>query len=200
MLDQLSYYEKLLSEKIADGDEIAFADLYALYAPRLKAYAFKFTHSVADTEEILQESFLKIWLHREKLPQITQLQAWIYKVVARECLQWLRKQAGWQKQVDKMVDYHITATVSTPEEIVKWQELSAAIQTAIEKLPAIRQKIYLQNREQGLKPAAIALALQMPVGTVKNHLSAAVRSIREHLINDGYQLIPLVSLVIAPLF
>lgn len=193
------YKGRELLERVAEGDESAFADIYADYAPRLKAYVLKFTRSAANTEEILQESFLKIWLHRENLPEIAQLQAWIYKVVARECLQWLRRQSNWQNQINKIVLYDSERSVATPEEITKWHELRAAIQTAIDKLPAIRQKIYLKNREEGLKPAAIAAALQMPTGTVKNHLCAAMKFIREYLVKAGYQLTPLLCLIISTL-
>lgn len=40
------YVEKDILNQVSEGDELAFAELYALYTPRLEAYIFKFTQSV----------------------------------------------------------------------------------------------------------------------------------------------------------
>lgn len=190
-----SYQEKELLLRIAEGDEQAFADLYAGFAPRLQAYTVKFTHSATDAEEILQESFLKVWLHREKLPEITQLQAWMYKITARECLLWLRKQNSRQRQLTRVGEEAGNRTIAGPEEIAGRRELEVAIRTAITQLSPIRRRIYFLNREEGLKPAAIAERLQMPVGTVKNHLSIAIKLIREYLVKAGYPLLTVVLML-----
>lgn len=184
----------VLRNSIAEGDEDAFATLYMTYAPGLKAYAWKFTRSTADAEEILQESFLTIWLKREQLPEIKELQAWIYKIVAMNCLQWLRKQTSELHKREQAEHLTPSANNFTPSENLHWKELEKVIHTAILQLTPLRQQIYRMNREQGLKPSAIADQLRMPVGTVKNNLSIAIKTIRDHLTTTGYPLISFILL------
>lgn len=178
--------EAALLSRIAEGDEDAFASLYMGYMPRLKAYAWKFTQSPEDTAEILQESFLLIWLNREKLPELEHAQAWIYKIVARCCLQWLRKQKSDNSRNNLVMALAVNDHIPTPSDVLQWQELTNTLQATIKELPDIKQQIYRLNREEGLKPAAIADLLQMPVGTVKNHLSIAVKTLRAQLLDAGY--------------
>ncbi len=187
--------ENELLISIAEGDEEAFASFYSSYAPRLKAYAWKFTRSREDTEEIIQESFLQVWLHRDKLPGLDHVQAWIYKITARCCLQWIRRQTGENNRVARLAAFNAALVLPTPADFVQWQELKTVVETAINSLPPIRQEIYRINREEGLKPAAIAIRLDMPVGTVKNHLSQAIRSIRDQLLAFGYPVETLIVLL-----
>lgn len=171
--------------RIAEGDEQAFYQLYKTYAPKLRSYVLRSTRSNEDTEEILQAVFIRIWLSRDKLPGIDNVPAWIYTIAARICLQHFRKKKNDQKKLDRYNELQSEHN-STPDELAQLSGIRRMVDDVIGRMPAQRKNIYRLNREQGYKPAEIAEKLSMPVGTVKNHLSAASRDIREALTAAGY--------------
>lgn len=175
--------------RIAEGDEKAFYRLYVEFAPRLRSYIRKFTHSAEDTEEMIQESFMRIWLHRDKLPEIHHLPSWIYRVTARNCLNFLRKQHNEEKKIAHLAKKSSgNEQEEHPLNILQHNEIKRIAQQAVLGLSDSRRTIYRMNREQGLTPAEIAAQLNMPVGTVKNNLTSANKIIREFMAMAGYQI------------
>ena len=61
---------KDLLRKIAKGDRIAFTQFYSCHVNSLYRYIYLFTRSKEETEEILQDIFIKIWENREKLTEL----------------------------------------------------------------------------------------------------------------------------------
>lgn len=183
---QVPYTENDLLARIADGDGDAFYEFYRQYAPRLRAYVLKSTRSESDTEEILQASFIRIWLSRDKIPGIDNIAAWVYTITARVCLQHFRRQKREKERLTRLEATGPPVSVSTPLELMRLEEIRSIIRQVVRQMPATRSTIYRMSREQGRKPAEIARLKGMPVGTVKNHLSAAVREIRESLVAAGY--------------
>jgi RNA polymerase sigma-70 factor (ECF subfamily) len=60
--------EKTLLEQVANGDSNAYAQLYAFYTPLIYRFIYPFTdRSKENTEEIIQDIFLKVWMRKEKL-------------------------------------------------------------------------------------------------------------------------------------
>ncbi|WP_343672410.1 sigma-70 family RNA polymerase sigma factor [Chitinophaga sp.] len=187
--------ERLL--RIAEGDEKAFYSFYKEFAPRLRAYVWKSTRSDADTEEILQATFMRIWLSRDKIPAINNIQAWMYTITANTCLQHFRKQRNDRKKLEQLaLSGKRDHDVSTPIDLVQLEEIKRAIGTALQKMSPRRKLIYRMNREEGKKPAEIAQVLSIPVGTVKNHLSASNKEIRELLIAAGYRAFILICVLL----
>ncbi|WEK35088.1 MAG: sigma-70 family RNA polymerase sigma factor [Candidatus Pseudobacter hemicellulosilyticus] len=183
---QVQYIDKELLARIAAGDGDAFHEFYRHFAPRLRAYVLKSTRSDSATEEILQASFIRIWLSRDKLPDIDNVPAWVYTVTARVCLQHFRRTKREKERMDRLQVVAPAETITTPMELMYLEEIRSVIQRALVQMPDSRRTIYRLSREQGKKPAEIAQLQGMPVGTVKNQLSAAMREIRESLALAGY--------------
>lgn len=183
--------ENELLLRIAEGDERAFFELFKVYTPVLRAYVWKITRSDLDTEEVVQEAFIRIWLHRDKLPGIDNLSAWIYTIAARICYNHLRAALNHQKKLKQLLwaGESQGADWNTPLELTQMEAFQKDVQRAVSQLSEQRKRVYRLNREEGLKPAAIAELLSMPVGTVKNQLSAALSEIRSFLLAAGHQII-----------
>lgn len=182
--------------QIAEGDEQAFSQLYEFYAPQLRAYILKMSRSDETSQEIIQETFIRVWLNRDMLPEIGSFSPWLTTIAARLCFNFLEKTFN-RKRLDKNIQEENVPI--TPEETMNVQEISMIIQQVINALPGHKRTVYGLHREQGLKPAAIAEQLNMPVGTVKNHLSAVNKLIRERLTALGYSF-PLLILTILKIF
>jgi len=172
---------------ISDGDEKAFAILFNHYYPLIRPFVWKFTQSARDTEEILQETFIKIWLHRYKMTEIGHLRAWIFKIASRECLYILRKNLHYrQKMAALQQESGIVNLEETPAELVQVAEISRIVQKAVAQMPVQRKRIYQMSRDEGMKPGEIAEALSLSVSTVKNVLSTSLKYIRDRLVAAGH--------------
>jgi len=175
--------------QLAEGDERVFGELYTHYYTRLRPFIHRFVRSDSDTEEVIQETFVRIWLSRDKLPEIENLDAWIYRIASRECLSHLRKSRRARLEMSLVPEEHQYALVSgemNPAEKLGADQMYTAIERYIENMPKQRKKIYRLSREEGLKPSEIAELLSLSVSTIKNTLSASLKEIRSHLIKLGF--------------
>ena len=70
MLLAAKYDEKTLLAMVATGNREAFTQLYTTHLNNLYRFIFLYTKSKEESEEILQDLFIKIWETREKLPEV----------------------------------------------------------------------------------------------------------------------------------
>lgn len=186
------YNENDLLFRIAEGDEHAFRCLFDWYTPKLRPYLWKSTGSDEDTEDILQETFIKIWMNRDKLAYMENVGGYIYRIAARTCLNYMRSALNQHKKMSELG--LLSSSVGahwdnlSPLSVLQANLLQDLIKSAVAKLSSQQQKIYSLNRDEGLKPAAIATLLNLSVSTVKNHLSDALKQIRAHIILSGYDI------------
>lgn len=165
-------------KKIAHGDERSFAELFHWYSKPLAEFVFKLTDSVEVTEEIIQDSFIKIWLKREMLPDIQNFSGYLYILCRNETFLVLKKMAA--KSVSHAVfekdALHELALEELDNPADDYRKL---IEMAVDKLPEQQRKVYKMSRYDRLKHEEIAKALQLSPETVKKHIQLAVQFIRK---------------------
>lgn len=179
-----SSYQQLVL-KASEGDERAFAHLFYEYSPALLAFSKKLSYSSVEAEEIIQNVFLRVWLHRDKLPEVENLKSWLYKFVVNESLTYIRKRAVRNK-ADLNFYNKSSAFGDDIEETVNLNELKAIVAQAVECLPEQRKKIFHLSRTEGLTIKEISEQLNIAPSTVKNTLVAALKFIRSYLADYGY--------------
>jgi len=169
-------------QQIAEGDEKAFAELFREYGPRLHSYLSGMTKSESGAEELVQNTFIRIWLYRDQLPGLENPKAWIYKVASNEALNYLKRKALETKIIHQL---QTNETTLTGNDAVLYNEMKTAIREAVDSLSERRQQVYRMSREQGMKQQEIADALGLSLVTVKNTLGSALEGIRTHLKERG---------------
>lgn len=181
-----AYNDRELFRMIAEGDETAFRQLFQSYAPQLQSVIMQLTKTTAVADDIIQETFLRLWISRDKLPDIENPRSWILRIVFHQSFSWLRRQAVHHKALDAISLREETA--STTEEEVIYHAIVKSIAEAVQLLPAQAKRIYLLSREKGLKIPEIALELGLSPNTVKNSLVRSLKSIRERIEQAGHYL------------
>lgn len=185
-MQQLSAHtEKELLLLVADGDESAFRQLYDLYDRLLMPYLKDLTRSDYIAEDLVQETMLRVWLNREKISTLEHPRAYIYRMAGNCAYSWLKSKLIRKQAEQDKVALEPDSTIA-PESNLSFQTITGIVRQIIQSMPAQRSRIYIMNREQGLKPAAIAKALNISVSTVNNTLYQAVKTIREELEKAGY--------------
>lgn len=187
-----------LFQRISEGDENAYALFFNHYYRKLKPFVTKFTKSTPDTEEVLQDIFIRVWLNRDKILEIEHIDAWVYKVASRECLTFLRKNLSDRVSLITLKESQEFSDPRgyTPLDTVSLDEINRAITAAVENMPAQRKKIYQMSRDEGLKPAEIAATLALSVSTVKNVLTICLKEIRTYLIRMGFDMLLILPILL----
>lgn len=174
---------KQLFMQVAEGDEKAFETLFNAFLPKLYPFIIKFIKSEPAAQEILQETFIRVWLSRDKLSEIDNPGGWLYKVASNECYSYLRKSILNNKFLNPITLE--PDPVNTTHENLALKELNRVIGEAINKLPAQRKKIYRMSRDEGMSIPEIASILNLSPNTVKNALVTSLKFIREYLVKYG---------------
>jgi RNA polymerase sigma-70 factor (ECF subfamily) len=175
-----------LCRRIATGDEAAFSQLVELFAPRLRAMAARITGSVAVADDIVQDTFLKVWLSRDQLSDVAQPAAWIKKICFYRAVNHVRRQSIHDRVIDA-VGLQKESTGKTAE-IVEFRQLLTMVNTAVQQLPEKQRQVYRLSREQALSINEIAEHMDLAVSTVKNLMVMALKNIRTSLQKSGYPL------------
>ena len=181
-----SYQENTVLSLIADGDEKAFFQFYNHYANLLRPFLLNYTRSETDVEDIIQETFIRVWLNRDRLPEIENMAGWIYRIASRVYLDHLDREMKRRERKGSFGQFMYGAGLVVSSERTHFLELNNIIQRVLNSLPEQKKNVFRLNRELQMKPAQIAAQLKMPVGTVKNQLSAILREMRDQLASAGY--------------
>ncbi|MDP4148745.1 MAG: RNA polymerase sigma-70 factor [Bacteroidota bacterium] len=185
MADNPLYEDKELFNRIAGGDEGAFGDLYYRYLPRLVPFIREITKSELSTEELIQDVFVRVWLHRDRLTGIVSPRAWLYKIASGVAFNYLHRKAIGERV---MAEVARRSDHSTPEIMpeLTMRELQTIVNEAIIAMPDRRRQVYELSRREGLSIEQIAGRLGLSPNTVRNTLGHALAFIRERLENSGY--------------
>ena len=186
--------EKELLLRVAEGNEAAFREIFNAYAPVLYPMMIRIVKIPAAAEDIIQETFLRVWIARDQLPGIEQPRSWILRIAYYRAFTYLRSKARHQKAMTIVTNLNTTSLAKNEtEDAVTFNALEAQLKEAIGQLPAQQKKVYQLSRQQGLKTDAIAELMNLSPQSVKNTLGRALKFIREYM--EAYGLLILIILV-----
>ncbi|MBN9386340.1 MAG: RNA polymerase sigma-70 factor [Chitinophagaceae bacterium] len=180
----MPYEEQLLLKEASVGSEKAFRTLYDAYFNRLSAYIFKFFKSSVATEEIIQEVFLKIWVHRTELAEVENFQAYILFITRNKTIDHLRRLARESSLMKELAD-RLQTNSNPVEHEMNSADIKTLIAGALAELSPQKGKIFHLSKNEGLGPDEISRVMQLSKSTVKNHLSETLRHIRRYLDLSG---------------
>ncbi|GAA0525687.1 RNA polymerase sigma factor [Chitinophaga japonensis] len=169
-----------LLQQLRAGDEQAFRQLYNQYSRPLLAFIYQFTHSAVDAEDILQETFLKLWTNHRQLPEIDHFGNYLFIIARNKTLDHLRKTARQQRLVDQ-VWANITEAANGLEQQLDARESRHLIYHALSQLSQQKQTIFRLSRQEGLSHEAIAARLRLSKSRVKNLQVETLKHIRQFL-------------------
>ncbi|QEC42924.1 RNA polymerase sigma factor [Pseudobacter ginsenosidimutans] len=167
-------------KQIAEGDETAFRSLFETYWDHLYTVAMLLTKSETLSEDIVQETFLKVWNKRRELPEVDKPEGYLF-IIARNQIYNLMKQQQREIKYRKYVLDWFEAANETPENDLLFKESSQLLHRAIGQLSSHQQTVYKLTREQGLSYEETARTLNISTSTVRNHMVNSLKIIREYL-------------------
>lgn len=167
--------------RLKNGDILAFDEIYKQYSHKLFSFVFRILKDEADSDDIVQETFLKIWEYREKLGDHKLLNSFIFTIAYNNSISLLRKRISSAKYIEYLRDLSVAQThgnFSTEMELI---ELSNQIENLIASLPERQKQVFLLHRKKGLTYPEIAEELEISKNTVENHIVKALKYLRRNL-------------------
>jgi RNA polymerase sigma-70 factor (ECF subfamily) len=184
MADQKSPYmnsEKELLLRLGSDDKEAFSGIYNRYKDKLYGYAYGLTNSVEQSEDIVHDVFLKLWLNRKSAAKIENLHAWLFRIAQNQFIDAVRK---FSKSIIVFSEYlrnQGETDTATPVDTLITKELKEILEAAIRQLPPQQREVFCLHCEQGLRHTEIAGKLNLSVSTTQNHMNRAFANIRRYL-------------------
>lgn len=172
--------ESTFLRKASAGDRMAFSALYTYYFPRLYRFVFFINQSREDTEEILQEIFLKIWDKKESLQKIRSFEDYLFRMAKNKLFDLAKKNKVKVKVIQRLMPQQASTGNDSTDEVT-YKEYHRVAMEAITHLPERKREVFLMSVEDEMSLDEIAAALKISRSAVKKHLYSAVRAIKEHL-------------------
>lgn len=180
-MDETDSQDALLIRGISQGNVKAFESLFLKYYPRFYPFILRLVKDEWVAEDIAQNTFMKVWLHREALKEEQSIQAYLYVISKYEIYNHFRSKRT--QIVDRFVNgvHDNIIPIDDTEENLDYEELQHAIRHAIESIPPRRREIFKMSRFQHLSAKEIADITGLSVRTVEKHIELALRDLRGKL-------------------
>lgn len=169
-------------KKLQEGSYEAFDTLYNVYADSLYGFALLHTKSTVQAEDIVQDTFLKLWNMRESLSVEGSFKSMLFTIAKNHVIDIFRQQvnrANFEDYIAFCEDENLLDNTSV--EKVYYNDFLEKLAIAKQKLTPAQCNIFELSREEGMSNTEIAAASNLSEQTVKNHLSAALKVLRVEL-------------------
>jgi len=180
----LSYFR--LIRLIRSGDHEAFGVLFNHFYAPLCSYALSILKYPETAQEVVQETFIRLWENRQQLSIETSIRAYLYRSVHNNCITYVRSLAVSSRRNKALTDeikYHFELATNNLEgealESIISGELETFLEEKVKELPDQCKRIFCFSRFDQLSYQDIANKLGISVNTVKTQLSRAFYKLHE---------------------
>jgi RNA polymerase sigma-70 factor (family 1) len=173
--------EATLVRAAADGDQAAYGRLYSFYYPQLYTSIAFMAQSHEDAQEIIHETFLKIWKAKETLMLVKSFEDYAYTLAKNLLFNLLKRKKISQRVMQSLSDESIKNAGSSPDQEYLYKQYYETAINAINELTEQKRRIFLLRTQEGRSLGEIADEMGISVSAVKKHLYAAFDSVKEAL-------------------
>ena len=178
--------ETSLLQQIAQGNEVAYRALFDQYRDKLFNYLFRITKSREIAEEIVIDVFIKLWIGRDLITEIKNIEAFLHKVACNKALDFFRL-AARHKRLQELISKEIfSRTGESADHAMLENECQDILNKALEQLSPKRRLIFTLSRTHGLSHEEIASKLHLSRNTVRNTIVEGLKVVRQFLKAHNY--------------
>ena len=163
------------------GQQQALDEVFAQYYRALVYFAIRIIKSQEEAEDIVIESFSKLWDYRERMESVQNIKGFLYLTTRNTCVDYIRAQKKLRDMQKELLLFADPVVQDSDIEITRAETLRH-IYEEMEKLPQQCQHIFKLSVIKGLKSREIARELNISVSNVTSQKSRAVRLLRTALV------------------
>jgi len=190
----VNYVDTRLAKMSRTGDRRAFSELVDRYKDKIYYLAYRMLGNVQEAEDIVQETFLRVFANLYRYNENQKFSTWIYRIATNLCIDRLRKRKAVYSLDAEMPDqegreYYTTLNSKdpTPEQQYVLSETQETIRRAIDSMPEKYKAVILLRYMHDMSLQEIGEALDMPVTTVKTRVHRGREYLRKKL--EGQKLL-----------
>ena len=179
-----------LMRAVCNGEQSAYQTIVKQHLKSISHYAFRILGNQKDTEDITQETFLKLWINAEKWqPEKAKLSTWLHRIAHNLCIDYIRKRGSIQtlENIEEGTDsiesprdwqdsYEVSETRTQQDRILK---------NAINILPENQRSALVLCHYSGFSQKEAASIMDISVKALESVITRAKRSLRKQLGDTG---------------
>jgi RNA polymerase sigma-70 factor (ECF subfamily) len=176
--------ENDIIQRIKDGEQNSIVLLFRMYYAPLYSYAAGILKNKESAEEVVQDTFIKIWESRSHIEITSSLRGYLYRCVHNKCLNSIRENKNSKNlfiPIDKLNPLAGLKTDTAPEilESIFSAEMEKFLGEAVETLPEQCRQIFNLCRFEELSYPEISVRLGISLSTVKTQMQRAMVKLSE---------------------
>ncbi len=177
----MTYNETDLLHMLSEGSEYAFRELFQTHKNKIYKVALAYVKSPAIAEEVVQDVFLKVWLHRENLRDVKSFESWVHTVGKNQIVNRYKRTLTDNKMRAEYQQQSISAEDNQTFSRVLDKEYERILQKGLSLLSTQQREIYRLVKERGYTYKEAAEILNISPLTVKTHLARAMNFLRNYI-------------------
>lgn len=178
--------EAQVVKSLSKGNLMAFNTLFSKYSSRLYRFAYGYLKSEAESEELVQEVFTKIWEKHAELKEDLSFKSFLFTISFNIIKKHFRTEAHRSEYFKTRI--HEDIDLQTSQKIT-YNSLYLYVTELVNQLPEKRKKIFIKSRFEGLSVKEIAEELKISHKTVENQLTDALKFLRTNLKRESLPVI-----------
>ena len=175
--------DSVLIERVKNGDKGAFNFLVNKYYPRVYASLYSYTKSKEDSEDLAQQTFLKVWQQIESFRGDSAFFTWIYRIAINLAKNHFVS-SGYKKQKVNTSIENAEIEISSYENIeavLMHDQSMKQIKEFINNMPESLKTAFTLRESEGKSYEEISLITETPIGTVRSRIFRARESIIDYM-------------------
>lgn len=167
-------------EALRAGDKAVFKKIFQEYQPRLYRFLWVKLRSVDLAEDLIQESFVRLWENRETINPEKNFEIYLFRIAANLVIDFLRAnktQAHRLKNPDFVDARHKTDSAT------EFHQLRKIVDEVLSRLPEGPRTAFILSRYEELSHKEVGEVMGISTRTVEKHIGQALQTLREHLQN-----------------
>lgn len=180
--------------QLINGNKRAFNCLFQIYHKKLYYFAKGYLKSEKEAEEIVQETFLKIWERKEFLDPELSFHAYLFKIafnfIQKGLIRNLKNDELKHDLADELMNFD-----NHTSNMVNYHFLLQHVNQIIDELPPRQKEIFILRKLDGYSTPEISEKLSLATKTVEAHLTAALKFLKTKLKSNKFSDILLFALI-----
>lgn len=174
--------ETILIKRLQDPKtlKVAFGEMVPLYKKRLYWHIRNIVKDHEDTDDVLQNTFIKIYKNVHSFKGDSLLYSWMYRIATNEAITFLNKKAKHLQLNSEELQSHIIDNLES-DVYFEGDEIQLKLQKAIASLPEKQQQVFNMKYFEELKYREISNVLGTSEGALKASYHIAVKKIKQYL-------------------
>ncbi len=179
--------DDLLIARVQDGNIDALGLLYQRHRTQVYRTALAITHDEGLAEDILQETFLRVYRYAGSFDKTQPFEPWLYRVTINLTYSWINRAKRIMNLFQGAIEWVVSSPRQDTETVAESQEQSKILRRAIKNLPDSQRTVIILYYLEELSVSEVAYALDIAEGTVKSRLYYARKKLKKVIMDRGYE-------------